>query len=99
MAKVRFNNRAFRRILDSSGTRSAVEDAAVAIARKAQSDYLAHGHPREAGGYTQGYSASGIVEGGYGGGRPIAFVDARGIHGMRDEARNRTLLKAVAGGA
>lgn len=99
--KIKHNKSAYAAIINSRRVANLVDAEAEKIAQTAQSMYLQQGTTAERSdvenGYEQGYRAKTGLHGDYGkpAGRPVAYVHARGWRGQVDQARNRTLEKAL----
>ncbi|KAA8831469.1 hypothetical protein EMO89_01670 [Bifidobacterium tissieri] len=96
--KVKINPQGMQAILNNAKVEALVDREAKRIASAAQSQYKG---PASTDAHVQGYTASDVQHGRYGrryGGRPVAYVNARGYHGNRDEARNKTLERILLAG-
>jgi len=79
--RIRFNSKAFVRILNSPGTNRVVRDAAYAMASRAGGGVRAR-----------------VMQGGFGGGRPIGVVATHARTPEEAERQREALESAVAGG-
>ena len=99
--RIKHNRRGYAAILNSRRVVNLVDSEAEKIAQTAQSMYLTQGTTAERHdverGHEQGYRAKTGIHGDFGKpyGRPVAYVKAVGWHGQADQARNRTLEKAL----
>lgn len=97
--RLKFNRAAFQRILNNGRVQALVDQTAREIASRADAMYQG---PRESTGrrsMRQGYEATTGRHGDYGGGRPVAYAHTHGIVAQRHEAKDKTLEKALGGGA
>lgn len=85
--ELEFISEGFREILMSSGTKAFVESAAADIQAKANANLS-----RE----SEGYEVS-TIEGGYGGGRWVSFVNTTDQASCEEESENKALSRAVTG--
>lgn len=96
--KVKLNRDGVHQILNNRTVEQLVDREAKRIAATAQAQYRG---PAGSANHPQGYTASQVQHGRFGrryGGRPVAYVNARGVHGARDEARYKTLERSLLGG-
>lgn len=98
---IRISQSALRRIINSPGVARLVDQTGQDMARRATSMYRGPAMSTGRNAMAQDYRATTGRHGDYGdatGGRPVCYVHPHGILAHLDEARGKTLERAVTGG-